>query len=193
MELKNLPWYSQLGIFLGVGVLLLVLFYFIHYEGTQKTIKRKNNEIASVQNQINAAKIKLRELDQIRAEIKMNEKRLAELDKILPKTKNISRILTNIQSLISATQQEFKKMSKGTKKNQKLFVEYSYVINSSGNFHNLGTFFDHLSNLKKIFNITSLSISPRKSKVFSPQFTIDSQFRISTYVQRRKVKKKSKR
>lgn len=192
MDLKNLPWYSQIGIFLVISAVLFGLFYFIHYEGTQDEIGKKVRAIEAVQIAINQAKIKLKELDQIRAEIAMNTKRLKELDQILPKERNISEILTKIQSLISGTQQEFKKMSKGTKKNQKLFTQYSYTINSSGNYHNLGTFFDQLSNLKKIFNITSLTITPIKKKVFNPQFTINTKFRVSTYIQRKSKKKKKK-
>lgn len=123
MDLKNLPWYGQIGVFLLISAILFALFYFLHYEGTQEQIERKTKEIETIQIAINQAKIKLKELEQIRAEIAMNKKRLKELDQILPKEKNISEILTKIQSLISGTQQEFKKMSKGTKKKR------SYLLN----------------------------------------------------------------
>ena len=192
MDLKNLPWYGQIGVFLLISAVLFGLFYFLHYEGVQTQIDQKIKQIKTIQIAINQAKIKLKELEQIKAEIEMNKKRLKQLDQILPKEKNISEILNRIQSLISNTQQEFKKMSKGTKKSKKLFVEFSYTINSVGNYHNLGTFFDQLSNLKKIFNVTSMTISPKKGKIFNPQFTISTNFRLSTYIQKKAVVKKKK-
>ncbi len=196
MDLKNLPWYGQIGVFLFISAILFALFYFLHYDETNGKIDTKITQIERVQIAINQAKIKLKELEQIRAEIAMNKKRLKELDQILPKEKNISEILTKIQSLISGTQQEFKKMSRGTRKIQKLFIEYSYTINAKGSYHNLGTFFDQLSNLKKIFNVTSLTVNPIKGNIFNPQFTINSNFRLSTYIQTKakpKGKKRSRR
>jgi len=194
MDIKNLPWYGQIGVFLIFSGVIFGVFYFLHYNGVQDEIKGKIREIEKIQSSINAAKLKLKKLEQIKAKIKMKEKTLKVLDQILPKERNISDILNKIQSLISGTQQEFKRMSKGTRKSKKLFIEYSYTINTAGNYHNLGTFFDKLSNLKKIFNVTSLSVTPTKKKGgLNPQFTINSVFRISTYIQQKKKKKKKKR
>jgi len=185
MDLKNYPWYGQIGIFLIVSVILFGAFYYMYLSDVIKTIDRTNSESETLQISINNLKNKLKELEQIKAEIAMNEKTLKVLDQILPTERTISDILKNIQSLISVTQQEFKRMSSGTKKVKKLFIEYSYTINAAGNYHNLGTFFDQLSNLKKIFNVTSLTISPLKGKVLNPQFTINASFRLSTYIQKK--------
>ncbi len=185
MDLKNYPWYGQIGVFLIVSAILFAGFYFLYLSDTIDAINRTNRESETLQISINNLKNKLKELEQIKAEIAMNEKTLKVLDQILPTERTISDILKNIQSLISVTQQEFKRMSSGTKKVKKLFVEYSYTINAAGNYHNLGTFFDQLSNLKKIFNVTSLTISPLKGKVLNPQFTINASFRLSTYIQKK--------
>jgi Tfp pilus assembly protein PilO len=185
MDLKNYPWYGQIGIFLIVSAILFGGFYYMYLSDVIKAIDITNRESETLQISINNLKNKLKELEQIKAEIAMNEKTLKVLDQILPTERTISDILKNIQSLISVTQQEFKRMSSGTKKVKKLFIEYSYTINAAGNYHNLGTFFDQLSNLKKIFNVTSLTISPLKGKVLNPQFTINASFRLSTYIQKK--------
>lgn len=192
-NIKNLPWYGQIGVFLVLGAVILALFIFLYYNGVQDQINKKKVEIEKIQSSINASKLKIKELEQIKIEIKNKEKTLKVLDQILPEKRNISNILNNIQSLISGTQQEFKRMSKGIKKSKKLFIEYSYTINARGNYHNLGTFFDKLSNLKKIFNVTGLTISPIKKKGgFNSQFTINSTFRLSTYIQQKRKNKGKK-
>jgi type IV pilus assembly protein PilO len=78
-------------------------------------------------------------------------------------------------------------------RSHEIYVQHQLSIEVEGTYHNLGMFFDKLSTIKKIFNVTSLTIQPVRKK--GSDYTIKANFQASTFTYQEKKaapKKKSR-
>lgn len=179
-DLQNLPWWGQFLVFLGLGGLALVLFYFLMYQGTQDQIRNLNIRIDKLDKEIRAAEQKERKLPQLEAEVKRKEAVLAKLKEILPEKNEIAGIIKKIESKLALSRLKIHKWSRPVERAQQIYIEHQLAIEVEGAYHNLGVFFDQLSRLKKIFNVDSLSIRPNNSTKRT-EYTIRANFKASTY------------
>jgi type IV pilus assembly protein PilO len=183
MDLESLPWYGQFLVFLLIGIVILGLFYYIHYSPKQDDISKIEKQIDEIEIEIKKAERKKNKLAQMEEQLENTKEFLEKLKGILPEKEEISQILKNIQSNISNTRLKIYTFSPRPEKVSEVYIEKPYSIQVEGNYHNLGIFFDQLSRLKKIFTINSLNINSTKKS--SSEFTVKANFVAATYLYRK--------
>lgn len=183
MDLESLPWYGQFLVFLVIGIVILGLFYYIHYSPKQDDISKIEKQIDEIEIEIKKAERKKNKLAQMEEQLENTKEFLEKLKGILPEKEEISQILKNIQSNISNTRLKIFTFSPRPEKVSEVYIEKPYSIQVEGNYHNLGIFFDQLSRLKKIFTINSLNINTTKKS--SSEFTVKANFIAATYLYRK--------
>lgn len=188
MDFQSLPWYGQLLIFLVVGGIAIGIFYYIHYSPTQDNINTIETEIENIEREIKRAEQKESKLKMIREELETKQAVLEKLKAILPEKEEISAILKRIQSIITGARLQIQKYDPLSLRPKQVYIENPIAIVLDGNYHNLGIFFDQLSNLKKIFTVDSLSISPLPR--MNRGFSIRATFTATTYLYREAKDKK---
>lgn len=198
MDLQSLPWYGQFLVFLIIGAVAFALFYFMMYSGTQEQINALDTRIEELDRIIRNAEQKERKLPQLQAEVKRREAVLTELKQILPEQNEIAGIIKRIESILSASKLKIQKWSPPAERAHDIYIQHQLSIEVDGTYHNLGMFFDKLSTIKKIFNVTSVTIKPvsTRGKRRQSDYTINANFKASTYTyHERKVAptKKSRR
>ncbi len=192
MELQNLPWYGQLVVFLIIGAILFGAFYYFYYSPNLDVIANLDKQITDLDREIQKGRDAQQKIDKIKEENENKKKVLEKLKSVLPERKEISQILKKIQSIITSARLEMLKFAPQREKQKDIVIEWPIVINVNGNYHNLGSFFDQISRLKKIFTINKLNIKPLKQ--MSPDRTINAGFVATTYIyHERVVKRKTKR
>ncbi len=180
MELEDLPWYGQFLVFLLLGAVLLAFFYFLHYKGKGEEIDRMEQKIGTVEREIATAERKITQLQRIKKEIELKQAQLQQLKEILPEEKEIETILQKTVSIISNARLEMDSIKfPSPRRRDVVLMQVPLIVKLRGSFHNLGSFFDHLSKQKKIFTVSSLRIQPRRNT--SKGFTISADFNASTY------------
>lgn len=95
--------------------------------------------------------------------------RLAGLDEslkvaiaLLPETREIPDLLTQISQLGSTAGLEFRLFKPEPEKKADFYAEVPVNLAILGRFHDLARFFDHLSKLSRIVNVTEIKISLAK-------------------------------
>jgi len=185
MDLESLPWYGQFLVFLAIGIIILGIFYYVHYSPKQDEIGEIEKQIDDVEMEIKRAEKKKSKLSQMKEQLENTKEFLEKLKGILPEKEEISQIIKNIQSNISNTRLKIYSFSPRPEKRDSnaVYIEKPYSIVAEGNYHNLGIFFDQLSRLKKIFTVNILNITSMKKS--STEFTIRANFTASTYLYRK--------
>ncbi len=179
MDIQSLPWYAQLGVFLIIGAVAFGLFYFIMYSGTQDQIKSLDTQIEDLDKVIRNAEQKERTLKQLESEVKRGEEVLKSLKEILPEQNEITGIIKKIEGILAASKLKIQKWSPPIERAQEIYIQHQLAIEIEGTYHNLAIFFDQLSKIKKIFNVTSLNIQPISKK--NAEYTIKANFQVSTF------------
>lgn len=180
MDIQSLPWYGQFLVFLIIGGILFGVFYFVYYSDKQKQIDLIQTEIEGVENEIAKAENMRDKEKMLQEEIDNKKATLDKLMEILPEKKEISKIIKDIQAILSEAKLNIQNWAtQAAQQKNEFCMEHPYSITIEGNYHNLGIFFDQLSKLKKIFLVTRLTIRPLT--ILSNETTINANFTVCTY------------
>jgi type IV pilus assembly protein PilO len=152
--MKNWPWYGYL-IFAALIFALAFLFYF---KPQNEKLKALTAERVKVEQEVQNLKQKKRELDKIEADIAAMTAKLKTLEVNIPQRKEIADILRQIQALAYDSRLDVLRFAPGTEINKDFYAEWPIPIQVSGNYHDLGIFFDKLSKFARVFTIENFSI-----------------------------------
>jgi type IV pilus assembly protein PilO len=152
--MKNWPWYGYL-IFAALIFALAFLFYF---KPQNDKLNALTKERVKVEQEVQNLKQKKRELDKIEADIASMTAKLKTLEVNIPQRKEIADILRQIQALAYDARLDVLRFAPGTEINKDFYAEWPIPIQVSGNYHNLGIFFDKLSKFARVFTIENFTI-----------------------------------
>jgi type IV pilus assembly protein PilO len=137
--MKNWPWYGYL-IFAALIGALAFLFYF---KPQNEKLKSLRAERVKVEQEVQNLKQKKRELDKIEADIVAMTAKLKALE---------------VNILAYDSRLDVLRFAPGAEVNKDFYAEKPIPIQVSGNYHNLGLFFDKLSKFARVFTIENFSI-----------------------------------
>ncbi len=152
--MKNWPWYG----YLLLAVLIFALAFFFYFKPQNVKLKALTAERVKVEADVQNLKQKKRELDKIEADIAAMTAKLKTLEVNIPQRKETADILRQIQALAYDSRLDVLRFAPGTEVNKEFYAEWPIPIQVSGNYHNLGTFFDKLSKFPRVFTIENVTI-----------------------------------
>lgn len=174
--MKDWPWY-------GHALLVLIifgLFYFVYYQPKNQELKNLREERIKTEKQVAELRIKKKELDKIEDKLKTMNATLAKLEAIIPQKKEISDILRKIQQLAYDSRLNINKFVPQGVVEQEFYMEWPISVEITGDYHNLGLFFDSLSNFSRLFTIENFSIKSLREQTESS--TISANWTAKTYI-----------
>lgn len=138
-----------------------VWFVFIPKSGEISTL---NGEIAALNNDINIHRIKVKRLDELIAENRQLQLQLASLKEQLPPEAEVEILLKQVSDLGGRTGLDFKLWRPADKKPgaSGLYVEIPVDVEVAGAYHALGVFFDKISKLPRIINVSNIRMGSSK-------------------------------
>jgi type IV pilus assembly protein PilO len=101
-------------------------------------------------------------LDELKARLVRLDETLKVAITLLPETREIPELLTQISQLGSTAGLEFRLFKPEPEKKADFYAEVPVSLTILGRFHDLARFFDHLSKLSRIVNVTDIKISLAK-------------------------------
>lgn len=145
-----------------------VWFFFIPKSGE---ISQLNEAIGGLNNEINIHRTKARRLEELIKENRELQRQLAELKEQLPPEAEVEVLLKQVSELGGRTGLDFKLWKPNEKKpnSSGLYVEIPVSVEVAGGYHALGVFFDKISKLPRIVNVSNIKMgSPKleKNKLF---------------------------
>ena len=152
--MKNWPWYG----YLVFAALIFALAFFFYFKPQDTKLKALTADRVKVEAEVQNLKQKKRELDKIEADIAAMTAKLKTLEVNIPQRKETADILRQIQALAYDSRLDVLRFAPGTEVSKEFYAEWPIPIQVSGNYHNLGVFFDKLSKFARVFTIENFSI-----------------------------------
>lgn len=166
LDLNKLPPFVKVLIPFILAMVLIILFAIFMYSPRNKEITTLNTAISKLDSEISSGEVKARKLEILIAENALLKEKLAELQEQLPEEKEVSVLLKQISDLGLASGLEILLWKPGARRiaSDGLYAEIPVQIEVLTGYHNLGTFFSHISSLKRIVNITGIEIKEVSSQ-----------------------------
>lgn len=189
IDLKNLPPAVRIILIFLPIVIIVPVFYFAVYSSRVQTAAKLDKDITALNNDINVSNIKASKLEELRKENLMLQARLKELKEQLPDEKEVSSLLKEISDLGSKSGLNILYWKPGERKANPsgLYEDIPMKVEASGGYHDLGIFFSHISNLKRIVNISGIKMSD--PKIDRGSVIIKTSFTATTFAATEGVKK----
>lgn len=156
--LNKLPWYGQVGAFVVVAALMYGAFHFYWVGPTQESIAVRQLELDGLRRDISGALAVTNRLPEFEAEVVELEARLETLRAVLPEQRDVANLLRQMQDLAIRSNLTIRGFTPQPTAPRELHVEWPIRLQFEGTYHNLGLFFDRVSKLSRIINVSSVSI-----------------------------------
>ena len=180
LNLNKLPWYAQVLVFVALSVAALAAFYYLYVTPAQNDMAVRQRQLDGLRAEIAKGQAVARRLPEFRSQVADLEARLERLKAILPEEKDAAEILRRIQTLAVQSSLEVKRFKPSAPVTKQLHAEVPYTVEIEGGYHNLGLFFDRVSKLPRLINISEISIKGKDKQ--EPSSTITAEFVATTYV-----------
>ena len=174
--MKNMTWYH----YIGLAVIILAFFFFVYYKPKSNEMKFAKQERINIEEDARKSQLKKRQLDKIEAELKTLNQTLAQLETIIPQKKEIGNILRRIQQLALNSNLNITRFAPQGQISMEFYSEWPIIIELTGNYYNLRTFFNRLSNFSRLFTVENFSITALPSQTDSS--TISASCTAKTYI-----------
>jgi type IV pilus assembly protein PilO len=152
--MKNWPWYGSLIL----AVVIFALAYFIYFSPQNSKLQDLRAERIKVEDEVKVLKQKKKELDKIEAELVVMTAQLKGLESIIPQRREQADILRQIQQLAYDARLDVTNFTQQKEINKEFYAEWPIVVHINGPYHNLGTYFDRLSQYSRLFTIDKFQI-----------------------------------
>jgi len=171
-KILKLPKGARVGVLLGIGALLCVGYYFGSYHADAQELDRLQAEEQNLQR-------KLQEVTMIAGNIAKLENEIADLEislkkalRQLPNEKQLEVLLTDISNLGKTAGVEIRSFQRQQEIFHDFYAEVPIAIQIDGEYHDLGKFFELLSQLKRIVNVGSLKIGVGTESIDSTRLKV---------------------
>jgi type IV pilus assembly protein PilO len=162
----------KIGVVAGVAVLVTALNYFV------LGVPTFGSSISELEAKIQKADVQQRRLDQdyiektaiandlnrFRREKELLEQRLQEALAELPEDEKIDEILALFQDRATKAGVDILTIEPQARKSEGFYARIPIPMSVQGNYHELATFLDAVGRLKRIVNVTDLSLDQPKSQ-----------------------------
>lgn len=159
--IKNLPGYQKLFALVLVIVLIGAMFIWLFYLPMDNQIKGLQSDLAKLESEIGVNRAKADKLEQLKRENAELERQLAEKKMQLPPEAEVASLLKQVSDLGLRVGLDFKLWRPSAKKTgpNDLYTEIPVDVEIGGGYHTIALFFDSVSKLPRIVNITNIKMS----------------------------------
>jgi type IV pilus assembly protein PilO len=164
LNLKQIPWYWQVA---GIAVLALgaLAAYFYVYEApVREEIAGKRRQLEALHAEINRGRAIAQKLQDFQGEVVELEARLDGLKAVLPEQKDVGDLLRRIQTLATQSNLDIRGFKPQAVVNKQMHAEWPISLELEGTYHDLGTFFDRVSKVPRIINISNIAVKGRDAR-----------------------------
>jgi type IV pilus assembly protein PilO len=181
---------KQWGVVIAGGAIVSAALYFTVF-------KSQSTKNAAAQQALQEKIRENNELESYRPKLKQMEQQLAELkqqleieQRIVPDEKQVDAFLTMMDGEAQKAGVELRRYSAKDVKSQQYYTEVPFDIEADGSYYSMLNFFDHVSKLERIVNISNLLVSTTKnpggaktkhSYIYAPTESIVASFTATTY------------
>ncbi len=161
-KIEKISKLQRILIYSGSFLLLIGSFVYLSYLPKFQKIGELTTDYENRVQQLATAKRNAAQLTRFRNEMKKAEKEYKIVMKALPDKQEIPTLLSSISQAGRAAGLEFFEFKPKAEIKKDFYAEIPVSIVVSGNYHNVGRFFERVANLPRIVNIKGIKMVPQK-------------------------------
>jgi type IV pilus assembly protein PilO len=155
----NIPRKQKILLVALLFVAVIAAFYFFVYRGMVTERDALTQKRDGLRSELNEKRILAANLDRLKTEIVALESQLAQALLVLPEEKEIPKLLVTINSLGLKAGIGFLLFRPGSLATRDFYGEFPVQMKVQGTYHDLGRFFDSISRMPRIVNVSDLKIT----------------------------------
>lgn len=163
-SLIKLPPKQKAYILLGILALIAGLYWYLLYNPKTAELAELNVRQEKLQAELNESMAIAADLPRFKAEVTRLNDELKKALLELPDKKEIPSLLTNISKLGIESGLEFIRFKPMNEVPSGFYAKVPVEISLKGTYHEVATFFDKVSKLSRIVNITNINMSGAKDE-----------------------------
>jgi type IV pilus assembly protein PilO len=164
-QIAKLPQTARAAIIFGIAALVVAAYYFTIYGAmSEKLAGLRANEL-ELQRKLSEVRSVAANLAAFEEEISNLEVKLSKVLRQLPNEKELEVLLTDISNLAKKSGVEIKAFKRLEEIPHDFYAEVPISIELEGEYHNLGRFFDLMSDLPRIVNMGSMTVKVSKESM----------------------------
>ncbi|MFQ5789618.1 MAG: type 4a pilus biogenesis protein PilO [Acidobacteriota bacterium] len=171
---------AQIAIFAFLAAAAYGVFYYLFYTGMQQQIESKTQQRSSLRDEVDRGKLTAARLPEFRRQVETREAKLQTLSRILPSSKEVDDLLRKVQQLAAESSLNVLRFKPEATQPRDFYAEWPITLELDGSYHNLAYFFDRLSHLSRIVNVSNLRITANRDP--TPSSTINASCTATTFV-----------
>ncbi len=157
-KINKLPKNQKIALLAVLVLLLLAAYWFAFFDAKRQELTAANEQLGQLQNELAENRTLAADLPRFKAELERLKGELTEALRQLPNDKELPGLLTDITTLGKNAGLEFKAFIPQAEVDKGFYAEVPINIELIGGFHELATFFDELSRLDRIVNVTNFRV-----------------------------------
>ncbi len=171
-QLERLPQPARYGVLVGLCVLVVGLYWMAVYGGQRQQLQVKRTQLTQLQSEIAEARAVAANLKSFEEQRELLRRELDGALQRLPNDTELPGLLTDISGLGKKSGLEIRAFSPQGKQNEGFYAKVPIKLEFYGSYHELGVFFDRLSRLSRIVNITELDMTLADQSADKPKLKI---------------------
>jgi len=149
---------AQVLLFAFLGGVAYLGFHFALHKDMVKQIEDKTKEKDALDKDVREGKQTAARLPEFKREYELKEQRLLTLSRKLPNEKEVDDLLRKVQALAAQSNLTVLRFKPEATKPMEFYAEFPISLDLDGTYHNLAYFFDRISKLARIVNVSNLKI-----------------------------------
>jgi type IV pilus assembly protein PilO len=186
-RIAKAPLGAKIGVVAGALVLVTALNYFVFaipYGDSISEVESKLKRTTQEQERLDRDFIEktaiANDLNRFRKEKELLEQRLDEALAELPEQKNIDELLQLFQDRAQKAGLQINTIEPQAEKTEGFYARIPIPMTVTGNFHEIATFFDALGRLRRIVNVSDITLdSPKDLK---GKVVVNAKFMLTTFM-----------
>jgi Tfp pilus assembly protein PilO len=180
LDFKNLPFWGQISVVSGMTVALVGIAWWVYpdFDEWKKKNERDRTKLEGLQTEIRKGQAIEAKLPEFEREVANLEAKLNQLVTILPTEPETGELLKWVKNLTDQSNLELRRFDPGALRQVEFYREFPIAMDLSGNYHDLGIFFDRISKYSRIINVNNVKIDANTQGTG----TIRSTFTATTFV-----------
>jgi type IV pilus assembly protein PilO len=171
-QLEQLSAPARYGVLAGVGALVVAVYYMTLFGGVQTQLRVATAQLIEVQGKIAEARAVASNLETFRARREELAKRYETARERLPSATELPVLLTDVSSLGKKAGLEFRAFKPEPEVQRGFYVEVPIQVEFLGSYHQIGVFFDRLSKLSRIVNLSEFAMTLKKEGGEAPLLAV---------------------
>jgi type IV pilus assembly protein PilO len=157
-SINKLPWYGQLGAFVGLALAGTGVFWYVYAIPTEESLTARRSELQILRGEIDRGLATARGLPEFRAELADLQVQLDGRRRELPEERDVADLLRSVQATATQSNLTILGFTPQAVTTRELHAEWPIGLQLAGTYHDLGVFLDRISKFPRIINVNNITI-----------------------------------